>query len=86
MKDLAHFPYWTIIGLSRPNLSVSFCKVSLETDGFNLNSAKGSTGERRIIKKLINETIISKGIVCSILFKIYIKICITLCTSPQCYA
>ena len=63
INDFAHLPYWTIMGLSSPRRSVSFCKVSFETEGFNLNSASGSTGDRRIIKKLISETIISNGIV-----------------------
>ena len=69
-KDFAHLPYCTIIGLSNPKRSVSFWRVSLDTEGFNLNSAKGSTGDNLIIKKLISETIINKGIDCKIRFRI----------------
>ena len=62
-KDFAHLPYCTIMGLSNPSRCVSACNVSLDTEGLSLNSASGSTGESLIIKKLINYTIISNGIV-----------------------
>ena len=62
-NEYAHFPYCTIIGLSNPNLCLSLSTVAGETEGFNFNSANGSTGDNLIIKKLIKDTIISNGIV-----------------------
>ena len=63
INEIAHLPYCTIIGLSKPKRTFSFSTVSGEIDGFNFNSAKGSTGESLIIKKLTSDTTIKRGIV-----------------------
>ena len=55
------------------SLFISLLSVSCEIDGFNLSSARGSTGDNLIIKKLIKETIIRSGITCKIRLDIYFK-------------